>query len=456
MSFPMKRYHRLYAAGVTVLALSMVGCDVTNPGTIPDDGLALEPSQQGLINGARRRMSELMGYGTYTQALLAREIFPAGQIGAFGHDVAIQGGHLAPGTAGSSRSSSAYWSDAQQTRFIAETAIQRFTEVGASDAMLFQAHIWAGYVYRVMGEWWCDAVVTDQTADPLGPPGTYEEGTTTYFQRAVDNFTAALGYASTDAERFAARAGRAQAYVWLEQWQNAYDDAEAVTGTDFAFLVDYDDLEQAYFNTLFWANAWEPYGSYSMHYTFFKDHYEATGDPRTVVYEDPDHPLGVGSLSGYGPVEWSNQGKYTSRNDDQRLSSYWEMRLIMAEAVLEGAEGGAFADAMTLINEVRTRNISDLDDNPLPAVAAANATEAWTALKEERELELWLEGRRLADERRWAENGTPGTLNTPSWETMGTGGGSLSPIFLDNPRSYCLDIPESERDANPNVPGLGG
>jgi starch-binding outer membrane protein, SusD/RagB family len=438
----MKRYHRSYAAGVMLLALSMVGCEVTNPGTIPDDGLALEPSQQGLINGARRRMSELMGYGTYTQSLLAREIFPAGQIGAFGHDVAIQGGHMPPGSAGSSRSSSAFWVDAQQTRFIAETAISRFTEVGAPNAMLFQAHIWAAYVYRVMGEWWCDAVVTDQSADPLGPPGTYEQGTTTYFQRAVANFTAALGYASTDEERFAARAGRAQAYVWLGQWQNAYDDAAAVTGTDFAFVVDYDQLEQAYYNTLFWANAWVPYGSYSMHFTFFKDYYETTGDPRTPVFEDPDHPLGVGSLSGYGPVEWSNQGKYTSRNDDQRLSSYWEMRLIMAEALLQGATGPE--TPVGLINEVRERT-----GVAQPAVNPATTEETWTALKRERYIELWLEGRRLADERRWAANGTPGALDTPDWD-------ALSPIFTDNPRSFCLDIPESERDANPNVPGLGG
>jgi starch-binding outer membrane protein, SusD/RagB family len=448
MSFQMKRYHRVYAAGVIALTVSMTGCDVTNPGTIPEEGLVT--SQQALVDGAHRLMSELMGYGTYTQALLAREIFPAGQIGAFGHDVTIQGGHLPPGTAGSGRESSANWADANQTRFIAETAIVRFTEVGAPDEMLFQAHIWAGYVYRVMGEWWCDAVVEATDADPLGPPGAFEEGTNTYFQRAVDNFTAALGYASGPEETAAALAGRAQAYVWLEQWQSAYDDAAAITDTGFEFVVNFDDLEDDYYNTLFWANAWDPYASYSMHYTFFKDHYEATGDPRTPVYEDAATPLGVGALSGYGPVEWSNQAKYTSRNDDQRLSSYWEMRLIMAEAILEGAESGAFADAMTLINEVRTRNISDLAPNdPLPAVAAANATEAWTALKEERELELFLEGRRLADERRWMENGTPGTLNTPDWD-------ALSPIFTDNPRSYCLDIPRSERDSNPNVPASTG
>jgi hypothetical protein len=126
------------------------------------------------------------------------------------------------------------------------------------------------------------------------------------------------------------------------------------------------------------------------------------------------------------------------------------MRRVEAEAILEGAGSGYYNDAVDLLNEVRTRT-----GVAQPPVSAANATEAWTLLKRERYIELWLEGRRLADERRWAEDGTPGTLDTPNWENW-EGGGPLSPIFLDNPRSYCLDIPESERDANPNVPGLGG
>ena len=67
----------------------------------------------------------------------------------------------------------------------------------------------------------------------------------------------------------------------------------------------------------------------------------------------------------------------------------------------------------------------------------------------ERYLELWLEGQRLADERRWAATNTPGSNDTPNFE-------ALSPLFSQNPRSYCFDIPNNERDLNPNVPSVGG
>jgi starch-binding outer membrane protein, SusD/RagB family len=440
MRLYMKRTKILCVAGVATVAL-LAGCDITNPGPVQDQFLAEPASQQGLVNGSIRRMSELMGYGTYSQALLAREIFPGGQIGAFGHDVVMQGGHVRPGT-----QEAGYWGDAQQARFIAETAIKRFTEVSAPPAMMHQAHLWAGYAYRVSGEWWCDAVIGDQDPE-VTTPGSFEQGTNSYFLRAEQNFTAALGFASTNDQRSAALAGRAQARVWLGKWADASTDAAQVAD-DFVFFVPYDDLEQAYYNSLYWANAYLPYGSYTMDFTWATEYFAASGDPRTETVKDPAYPLAVGSLAGYGPVPWSNQTKYTSRSDDQRLASGKEMRLIQAEAIL--ATSGAFAGAMTLINEVHTSNISKSTGVALSAVTATSATEAWTALKNERAFELFLEGRRLADERRWTSAGTPGTVieSSVDWNT-------LSSIFSDNPRSFCFDIPNAERTANPNVPAIG-
>ena len=424
---------RALAVGVVCATTVLSGCEVTNPGPIQDEFLAEPASQQGLINGAVRRMNELM-YGTYTMALLAREVFPGGQIGAFGHDVIVQGGELLPGSFGG------YFNDAVQARFIAETAIKRFTDVSAPPSMMYQAHLWAGWAYRYLGDWWCDAVIGSTDPDDE-TPGMYEEGTDTYYERAVANFTAALGFATTDAQRFAARAGRAQAYVGLGQWANAATDAAAVTDPEFVFRMNFDATEQATYNPLFWANASQPYRSISMHFTWFYDHFDATADPRAEYYEDGANPFAVGSLSGYGQVPWSNFTKYDDRADDINMASYWEMRLIMAEAILQQTPAN-FQDAVDLINEVRTRA-----GIAMPAYgAAANAAEAWTWLKRERALELFLEGRRATDERRWMTDGSGGTIDTPDWS-------ALSPIFVPiAERSLCFDIPETERDANPNVP----
>lgn len=428
------------AGAFSLMVLS--GCDVTNPGPVQDEFLAVEASQPGLVNGSFRRLAETLSYGNYTTAILSREIFPGGQTGAFGHDVAVQGGAVLPGD------DVGRWNDTQQARFIAETAIARFTEAGASDDLMYLAHLYAAFAYRTLGEWWCDAVIGSTDPDDI-TPGSFETGTDTYFQRAIDNFTTALTYvpAGSD-EAYAALGGRASARLWLGQNAGAIADA-AMVPDGFEFNIQFDGQEQVYYNGIYWSNAQQPYLSWSMENTWQKEYYDATGDPRTAWFEDPAFPFAVGSLSGYGQVEWKNQMKYDEQGDDQRMVSGWEMRLVEAEAIL--ASGGTVATALELINRVRRRNISDLDSNPLPDYTAANATEAWQWLKQERGIELWLEGRRMGDERRWAADGTPGALYQPSvaWET-------LTPLFSDNPRSFCLDIPNSERDSNPNVPSTGG
>lgn len=425
---------RLTGAATAIFTIALLSaCDVTNPGPVQDEFLGDEESQPGLVNGSIRRLSELTTWTAYTTALLSREIFPGGQTGAGGHDVSTQGGHVQPGSYGG------YFDDAQQARFIAEEAIERFNDVGASDDMLYQAHLWAGYAYRALGENWCDAVIDGSGIQPGS----------VYFENAVENFTDALSYAANEEERLPALAGRAAARVWLGEWGDAAADAEQVPD-DFAFWLEMDQTgSTSYHNWLYFANANRPYRSYSIWNTFFEDYYTNTGDPRTPWTDDPDEPFANAALSGYGQIPWTNQLKYTSRDDDMRLASGWEMLLIRAEAILEGGAPGDYTDAMDLINEVRTRNVSDNDDQPLEAWNATDETEAWTFLKRERAIELWLEGRRLGDERRWMENGTPGELDTPDWS-------EISPIFTENPRSFCFDIPDSERDANPEVPTTSG
>lgn len=110
------------------------------------------------------------------------------------------------------------------------------------------------------------------------------------------------------------------------------------------------------------------------------------------------------------------------RESSINLASGWEMRLIEAEALLVS---GDVAAAMTKLNARRLA----LNLSPW---TAANATEAWTHLKRERGITLWLEGRRLGDQRRWA------ALNRPGVSDDMTG------------RTLCFPIPLSELETNPN------
>ena len=94
----------------------------------------------------------------------------------------------------------------------------------------------------------------------------------------------------------------------------------------------------------------------------------------------------------------------------------------------------SFQDAVDIINEVRTTNVSDLDDSPLPPAVAADVTEAWALLKRERRIELWGEGRRFGDLRRWSMLNRPGD----------------QPLEDMSGRSSCFPVGTSEVDTNPN------
>ena len=133
--------------------------------------------------------------------------------------------------------------------------------------------------------------------------------------------------------------------------------------------------------------------------------------------------VGDAAVGNLGRVRWYFQTKHNSPSAPINLVSGWEMRLIEAEARLVASD---VSGAMTLINKHRL-------SLGLAPWTAADETEAWTHPKRERGIELWIEGRRLGDFRRWTALNRPGTA-----EDM-TG------------RDLCFPIPLSERETNPNL-----
>ena len=118
------------------------------------------------------------------------------------------------------------------------------------------------------------------------------------------------------------------------------------------------------------------------------------------------------------------------------------MRLIEAEALLrEGNIGGA----MSLVNGLR----ADAGVDPWPDPSGIE--EAWTYLKRERGIVLWLEGRRLMDFRRWNAENTPGDLD-PLELGLVSRDGVVSPDLTN--ADLCMPIPNTERQLNENLPVL--
>jgi starch-binding outer membrane protein, SusD/RagB family len=433
-------------AALALTTMFATGCEVTNPGPVQDEFLDLPASQQGFVNGAKERLTRAVGWLSYNTALVSREIFPGGQTGSYGHDVAHQAGSHAWSSSGPNSS----YPNAQQARWVAEEAIRRFTDVGDVDPkLMFQAYNWAGYANRVLGENWCESVIDG---------GPLEAGSK-YFERAEQHFTQAIAIAPDNDSKLAAFAGRAQVRMWLKNWTGAVADAAQVPNSFvFSLEMDFTGGNTNQRNHLYFAAASSPYRSYSVRFTFFDDYYTQTGDPRTpwIKYTLATDTLCVGSLQGLGRVPCIRQWKYKTENDDIRLASGREMRLIEAEALLVQ---GNIAAAMDKINQVRTSITSQTTGQALAPWSATTLDEAWTILKRERGIELWLEARRMGDQRRW--EGTPGSYELPNFEAR-------SALFVQYPRGreatdgqaqprlLCYNISNTERNTNPNIPDVSG
>lgn len=417
-----QRLRGVLLTGALLAAAS--GCEVTNPGPIQDEFLSEATSQLPLVTGAHRKVSEGLNNLTYHSSVVAREVFPSGETTG-GVTPQMAGGDLLEDQV------NGVWSDIQQGRFIAEDAIRRFTASGVTvdPNVLAQAYIWAGHANRILGENWCEVTFDG------GPkqPGSAA------FARAEEHFSAAIGKATTDALRQAAYAGRAQVRLAQKKWAEAASDAAQVPLT-FTFQARTDGNEAAMRNAMYWNKANLPYRLYSIHFTTFYDYYTQTGDPRAAWRTNPTVPNATSSLVGFGVVPWSYPTKYATDSAPYTLSSGREMVLIRAEAAL--AQGQLQA-AATLINQIRTSVRSETTNQNLAPYTINTAADAWTALFAERRLELFLEGRRLFDIRRFEQNQNPGTLNLPNFEAR-------SFIFKAN-FSRCFPISQQERLTNPNL-----
>ena len=433
-----------------VLALTFAACDleVTNPGPVQDSFLVTEEAQVGVVNGAGRALSAAMNWVSYTGGAISREVTPSGSIGSFGISLRTQEGNL------DANETSTHWNTSQRARWMAESGATKMKEEVyddySSNANYAQILLYAGYANRLLGENFCCAVIDG---------GSAQDGST-YFDRALDNFNEAITVAKAAGETdfaTAAQAGRASVKVWKGDWSAAVSDADAVLsagGDNFKYEMPYyDGYGIDVYNRIYYASSGDgPYRANTVWHTAYEEYSQETGDTRVgFIFTEKDggpdwtdldgttYQIESGDATVNGKIiPWLPQQKHDKRTSSIRLSSSQEMYLIKAENALNN---GSVDDALTNINAVRTLAGQD-------AVTATTAAEGWTMLKRERGIELWLEGRRLGDMRRWKDASAAGSYH--EYETTNWEGSAYTPAYLAFP------IGQSEIDTNPNVTASDG
>jgi hypothetical protein len=389
------------------------GCDfdVVNPGDTEDQFLDPEGAHAALVVGAKRVWGNGLTNSAWLSATVARENFGPRELSN------VRLGEVAPEDVNNE------WTDLHTGRWTAEDAIRRITEVlgasaAATDQNVLEAHVYAGFANRMLGDLFCSAVIDE---GPLEPSSAH-------WTRAEQHFSDAIAMGGIDNElRLAAFAGRAGTRLMLGDYGGAADDAGQVP-TDFEFQQAYSQEDPNTWNRFVNFNDTSPYRRSTVFTTYFDDYYLQTSDPRTPWGSDPDVPD-----TEVGDIPWHFELKYGPGQENlakpMTITDGHEMQLIIAENHLRS---GNRDTALAIMNTRR----GELD---LPDLVVANDEEAWTVLKLERFYEMWLEGRAQADHRRYAADNTLGPL----------------PELLDQAssgRDLCWPIPEVESASNPNVP----
>ena len=142
----------------------------------------------------------------------------------------------------------------------------------------------------------------------------------------------------------------------------------------------------------------------------------------------------------------SNSGVGSINNP--RILRYADVLLLKAEATLQS--GGSTADAIDLINQIRSRARAMVAGGTIPANFPTTQTDKATIMQwimDERFRELAAEGQRWFDLTRWHRAGYITLTNTFFDPTNATA------MNFSAPKHLLLPIPLSEMDRNPNIVG---
>lgn len=396
----------IYITTITALVIFTVmsACDVQNPGPIDEDALNSEEAIPGLVVGMSSDFS--LGYRvtTYWGSVWADEQIHSG---TFAAPTIFRTGSI------NSEDVDPWWGPAHRARWVAENGIERIQNILGEqyDENFYaaRANLFAGYANRHIGENACYAVIDGGPAEDF----------TLHFDRSKEYFDEAIRIAQNvgNSELYtAALAGRASVLAARGEWTAAANDAMEVP-IDFRHEAIY-SLNSSREN-----NNWPTNTINRGEYSVYSTPWDGVDDPR-LPQEEILTEGGDTATAADGNTPWVTQLKHETEADNIALSKGTEMLLIRAE--MELRENQDIDAALNHINEGR-------DFHGLDPVDADNLEEAWEILHYERGADLWLEGRRFWDLRRWNEEDGP--AHHP---------------FL-NDRDNCVPIGSEEIGSNENL-----
>src|SRR5690625_533230 len=445
--------HRVRAWYLTILALALLlgGCDLTvvDPASVDDRDLDTGLALPAVVNGAISDFfyaAGVPGHGGVFMGVAART------------DELVHGDlHVGPrllsdGVFVDHHYAASYWNHSQAARWAAERAIPRVRNLvddPATSYDLATVTFIAGMANKLLGDNFCDAVFDGGGLEPH----------TRFLERADSFFVEALAITSGSEDphlqelEHAIHGARAQTLMMLGDWDRAVDEARKVP-VDFTYSI-INGPSASRTRSRFWTyirgqerfTAWgTPFVEWGVEWSGDR----TEGDPR-IPYDD-NRP----QTTRDNRRPWMAQRKYTSTSGNIRLIGGVETFLIEAEAALVK---GDYQTAVEKINELREYQNDNRPSSwltTLPPVFADNLDDAWVLLMKERGIEFYLEGRRLADLRRWEK--VPGKEKVPFKVVRQAGDGDPEDDVRYNVYEHahgsvkmCLEISQDEKNSNPNI-----
>lgn len=407
------------AAGVLAACTELTTLDQENPGQLDASGLYVPQNAQLLVNGVIADFECAFSRYVFGTAVFSDELTNAFSSSAtFDYDRRTLPTNAPYGntTCGTGQTAPIY-----TTLSIARAAgdtvyayLNTWTDdqVANRSKLMAQAAVYAGYSLVLLGEAMCTAAVN------LGPEVTPTQLFTearTRFDNAVTAATAANDAATLNL----AYLGRARTLLNLGDRAAAATDAARIPASFVANISTNATVARQY-NYVFlgvnqsnWASVDPSFRGLTVN---------GVPDPRVAV-------TNTNRNGTSGTAIWTAD-KYSALGTPIALARYAEAQLIIAEA---RAAANDLAGAAAAINVVRaTRSIA-----PYVATGQTQA-QVIAQIVEERRRELFLEGHRLGDIRRYNLPILPAAGGTyPNGGTYGT--------------ANCFLLPDVERINNPNI-----